>query len=888
MRKLIRRLRYWLQTAQWRRELDEELEFHRRATQGELERQGFSSADAKAHSRRALGNVLLVQEDVRAIWIWPWLDQLWQDVTFAVRVLKKNAGTTAIAVGSLGLGIGATTAVYSTVDWLLNRSPYGVVEPERLVRMVTKDTHRPEMGTPSFSYSQYEEVRRFQTTFVDVATYGKAPVIISAGDRTDRHVVEFVTPNYFDLLGLRPTLGRLITAGDDHPGATTVAVLSFDYWSSRFGGDQNVVGTQIRLNGQPYRVIGVGPQHFEGYSLDWNGPSTVFVPMHAMPELGQINMLERKGTWGATFFPIIGRLKPGITFEMAREQVQAWTKQLEPPAANLNPADRYQPDAIEAILGSDARIRSRDSVRELFGAFLVVCSLIVAASCFNVANFLLGRAVTRRREMAVRAALGASRLRVCRQLVTEALLISLASSIVGIFVAVWLVPRFSPIVRLLLPVLLAPIGIDAAIDSKMLVAAFVFGLLATLLFGMLPAVLASFRDPFQDLKNPRPHWSWAGFHFSTRQIILICQVALASVIAITAGLYARSFARASVVESGYTEPSSMLIARMAPGGLTREQGPVFYEHLLSRLNAMPQVVSASIGSNPPLIAGSTFASLPERPEEVTLFANTSAGPKYMETMGIAMLAGREYDQYGDANELLINRVVAQKFWPGENPVGRSMIWGSERRVIRGIVAADRCADILDVPHPCVWPPFRMGQVGGVVRIRTKGDPMLFVPELRKLVRELHPDTAITEAMTLDMHLKQLTAPLRISALATAGLAVLGLALLSIGCLSLFLSMVKDSVHEIAIRMALGANSRILGIRIVAQGLVLMILGLVIGIAAGIAVARQLANQLYRIEPTDSVTFVGTSILIMTIGLLSVCRAAATAIRSDPSKYLRAD
>jgi predicted permease len=801
---------------------------------------------------------------------------LLHDLRFAVRTLGRAKGFTLLAVLTAGIAIGATTAVYTTVDWLLDRPPGGVVEPDRLVTLRATDGQL----TLTFAFPQYEAIRDAQDVFSSLAAYAKIPGVLSTDTRSDQVVFEFVTGNYFPMLGLRPAHGRVILPDDDAAGGMPGVLLSHELWQSRFGGDPEAVGRRITLNGQPCLVLGVLPREFEGYSLSWNGPTGVWLPMQSYPALfGGSNMLTRTGQAGI-FFPLIGRLRPDVSLEMAEQRAQAWVPHLTPGAG-----DQFIPSRIVALPSSDTRIGARELTREFFGVLLGVCTLVLLAACFNIANFLIGRAVSRRRELAVRAAIGATRWHIARQLLVEALVIGLSAGAVGTAVAVLLIRMSAAMPNIFFGV---PVTTEAVIDGRLAAVSVALGVLSAFLFGLMPAALASVRNPFVDLKNPKPGWSWSGIRVSTRQLLMVLQVALSVVLASTAGLYTHSLATIASLDSGYASPEQVLVVGVVPDGLSRAQRERFYERLFAGLHAMPGVVSASVGWNPPYSIGRNFISLPGRDDPPIEAGATAVSPRFFETMGIRVVAGREFDDSADdlQHGVIINSILAHRLWPNQSAVGQRVMYGQQERTVIGVTAELRCRDLLGPPEPCSYQSFPSS--GGYLRVRVQGDPMAFVPRLRALVHDLDLLVALAEEKTLASYVRDLTAAQHMSAIATMTLAVLGIVMLAAGCMSLFVSMVRDSVREIAIRMALGATTGRLTRRVLTQGAMVTLAGLAVGVVASRAVATRIADRLHGVSAWDPLPWMAALTLIALVSLASVYVAAVLAARTDPARLLRAE
>ena len=880
----LHRVRQWLRVVLRRdrlsREVDREVRFHLDQEVDELVRVGMTRDQARQAALRSFGNVRQIQEaclDAPGVALF---GHLQRDVRYAVRTFARTPGF-AVAVLSLAFAVGATTAVYSTADWLLNRSASGVERPEYLVSLGLTEAERPSVGMFGLSAPQYLALRQVQKTFADLAVYGKVPGVVSWQSGADQVVVELASGNYFQLLGVRPALGRLFTAEDD---ALPVAVLSHDFWQSRWGGATDVIGTSVRVNGQPCRVIGVLPRTFEGYRLDWNGPTSVWVPMQNATPMGMPYLLTSVNP----FFRVVGRLRPGLTIDDVRAQMQAWLPELPALPAGMV----FKPTAIVAAPDHEMRLRpsNRAAVRGVFGLLLAVCSLTVLAAGFNVANVLIGRSMGRRRELALRAALGASRLRLAAQLGTESMLLGLATALGAAVLGVAGVRLLSalPSVYLNLPWRTTALTVAGAGDWRLLGVATTLAVAAALLFAFLPALSSSFRDPILALKHPRPAWAWAGLRLTFRQVVLTAQIAVSVTLAVTAGLYGRSAARAAAVGSDYREPESVLVVQVRAGRPAERKG--FYGELLDRTRAVPGVAAAAMGSDPLHSGGRAAVSASGREGSGVRTGIAWVSPGHFETLGVPMVRGRDFDgtDHGGGRGVVVSRLLAHTLWPGADPVGRSVQVQYETvpRTVVGVAADDRCNDLLDEPRPCAWLP--LGETAGYLRIRTHGPPLAFVPTLRALVHDLDPDAAVGEETTLAALIRDITGTHRMLAMLSATLALLSVALAAIGCAVLFQSMIKDSVRELAIRIALGAGSWRLMRRVLYQGLALTLAGTAAGVVAARFVSARLGDQLYRTAATDPLVFAAAAIGVMLLGLLTIGHAALAVTRTDPVRYLRAE
>jgi predicted permease len=807
------------------------------------------------------------------------LEDLLQDFRYAARTVLPRAGFL-VGTVSLGLAIGAATAVYSTADWLLNRSPGGVVDPERVVTLGVMDRTQRDLGTFGFNYGQYVALRDLQDVFTETATYAKVVGNFSSEGRADQIVIEYASGTYFPLLGVRPELGRLFGPEDDVEGGEVTAVLSHGFWQSHFGGSSDITGRVIRLNGHDARVIGVLPRAFDGYNVDWNGPTSVWVPINALLPHGRGGLLRST----SSFMRIIARVPHGVPRELVSQRAQPWLDELPPLTALMENADTI---VVEA--SATQRIARRDEATGFLGALLVVCGLVLLAACFNVANFFLGRAVRRTHEIGVRISLGAGRGRIFRQLLAESILLGGTSAIVAGLVAWGLARALAPwpFAYLDLPARTALLSTEGAIDLRMFAAAAALAGSTAILFGLMP-MLASIRTPLASIRGHEPRWSWSGFRVSLRQVVLVLQVGLAVVLSITAGLYVQTFARVAQVDSEFVSPDRILIARVVPVGMTRDEGTAFHEALMTRLRMTPEVSAAGIGWNPPFRQGFNRLALPGETETLEV-GSTAADPGFFEALGIPVVAGRAFRGLDeDADGVIINRIAAERLWRGQDVIGRTLVYGSTERRVVGVVERQHCRDLLTPPEPCAWQPFTMGTSSGYLRIRTTVPPLEFAPQLRALVYELSPDAAVAEEQALDEFLRDYNGGFVIAATSSAGLAAFGIALLVIGCISLFLSLVRDSLRELAIRMALGATHWRIAGRITGHGLVLIGGGLAMGVLAALFVVRAIGHQFYGVEATDPLIYSGAAVIILTTGLISIGYSASVAARTEPAVHLKSE
>jgi predicted permease len=811
------------------------------------------------------------------------LDELRQDLRFAARTTLRTRGFL-IAALSLGAAVGATTSVYATADWLLNRPPRGVVEPERLVALSMTEKGRPELdGRYGFSFGQFDAIERVQDAFTDVAAFSKY-VEVASGESWQREIVfQFVTGSFFQMHGTRPFLGRLIGPEDDVDGAAALAVLSHSFWLAQFGGDPDVIGKTFRFSKDPVVVIGVLPPQWEDYNLDWIGPTQVWLPMRSAQGLyGMAGML----THTQTYFPILGRLRPGVEPVQALEMAQRWLEH----TPELTTANLFEPNAIAMEPAKDQRISRRAEARTFLGALFAVCLLVLLAACANVANYLLGRAAERRREMALRTAVGASRSRIVRQVVAESALLACVTGAFAAGVGAWLASVLAPLPNLYLGLTTRtdPMSTQGAIDGWLFGLAVGGGFVTCVAVGLVPLV-GSFRDPMAALRRAAPGWGWGRLRLSARQGVLVLQVGLGLVLAVAASLLGRSLHSALNVDPEYADPTTLFVARLDPIGLETDDRVVAYEAVRRELDAAPEAVSATMSWNPPFAGGYALAMSLEDPSRRFEVGGGTAGTRYFETMGIDVVAGAEFPDYGVGDEqAIINRRLADALWPGEDAVGKRFGYGSGERRVVAVVARDRCRTLLGPPSGCVWSSYPRSGRGGTLRVRTLGPASEFRPVLEEIVDRVSPDLAINEVQTLEEMIARMTRSERMSAAISTGLAIFGIALLAIGFASVFVAMVRDSRREIAIRMALGATDGRLAARVTGQGLLLLVLGSALGLWLSTLVAARLGDRLIGVSPTDPLSYAFATLVTLTVGLTAAGVAARSATRTEPAVNLRAE
>jgi len=809
-----------------------------------------------------------------------------QDLRFGVRLSIKNPGLTLVAVITLALGIGANTAIFSVVDRLLMRM-LPVNEPERLVNLIGRD----EKGghEASFSYPIYKDYRDQNDVFDGLLAFSETAMNLSEGGESERVMGVLVSGNYFDTLGVTPALGRAFLPEEDRtPGAHPVAVVSYGLWQRRFGADPKLVGRAITLNTYSFTVIGVAPAEFRGVR---RGVSPdVYVPMQmiaqAWPARKPDDLNNRKFSW----LNLMGRLKPGVTRAQAQTTMSALSSRIMQVHPNTWPL-------IALEDGSQGEIGGISDLRTPLKLLMATVALVLLIACVNVANLLLARAQTRSREMAVRLAVGASRYRLIRQLLTESLLLWLLGGLLGLFLAVWLtgvLAAYSPPAGDSAPPLL-----DAGLDWRVLAFTATLSLLTGLLFGLVPAWRSSKPNLTVGLKEESV--AAGSGRISGRGALVSAQIALSLVVLVCAGLCVRSLLALQRIDAGF-ETAKVLVMGLdlSLNGYKEEQGRRFYANLLERISALPGVEAASLARRVPLTRSGMHMSVgieghtPADDKPINFDMNI-VGPRYCATMKLPLVAGREFTANDNAAAppvVMINEAAARTYWPNQNPLGKHLIIGAPGRKpqpveIIGVTGPSRYRSLTEAFRPGMLLPAAQNYVSDLsLHLRSAGDPTLLIESARRELRALDPQLPATRIRTLEEQRRNSLYSERVTALLLSAFGGLALLLAALGIYGVMAYAVTQRTREIGVRMALGACAGDVLRLMLSQGARLIGAGLALGLAGAFAATRLIKSFLYQVSATDSMTFVLAALLLTTIGLLACYIPARRATKVDPLTALR--
>jgi predicted permease len=895
--RLPRSFRFpWRTRDQIRAEVDEEVGFHLDMRTEELVRGGMPEAEARARAAREFGDV---EEARRALCRTEetrergrrrseWIAELGQDLAFGARQLRRRPGFAVAATLTLALGIGANTAVFSIVDATLLRGlPYPAAE--RLVRLSNRWQDEPAGKLSPAEFFDYRDRLR---SLEAVGAYAVASANLTGDGTPERLRAAFLSAGVVPALGVAPAAGRAFAAGEDAPGADAVAMLSHGLWTRRFGASPEVLGRRVLLNGEPHVVVGVMPAGFRLPADMEEGEDTeVFLPLVMGPELAA----ER----GSHFLEGVGRLRAGVAPETADREIAALAAGFTREYPDDYPADmRFAAGMVplrEAVLG-----RTRPVLAPLLGAV----ALVLLIACANVANLLLVRVDGRRRELAVRAALGAGRGRLVRQLLAEGALLAALGGAAGVLLAAWAV-RAVPLLDMADLPSAGPVRIDPAVLAFALGAS----LLSLLFFGLVPALHASRGQVHGSLKESGRAGTGGVRRRRFRSALVAGEVALAVVLLLGAGLLIRSLAALYAVDPGFRTGGVLTMHVTLPQGDYPDDARVVagFGEMLRRVGEVPGVAAAGAVTNLPL--ASTLGDLnfelegqPVPEDQVSPRADWQVvTPGYLPALGMQVLAGRGIAASDDERApgaVVVNQSMARQYWPGRSPLGARFKLGGEAGpgwvTVVGVVRDVRHAALAEPARAEMYLPhaqFRFWNGGGAARtltlaVHTRGDPARLAGPVREAIRAMDPDLPLADVRTLDEVRSESVARPRFLALLLGAFAAVALVLAVVGIYGTLAYLVAQRTYEMGVRMALGARPAAIRRLVVGQGMAMTLAGLVVGVAAALALTRLLSHLLYGVAATDAATFVAVPLGLALTAAVAAYVPARRATRVDPLVALR--
>jgi predicted permease len=821
------------------------------------------------------------------------MGKLWQDIRYGARVLLKNPGFSAIAILSLALGIGANTTIFTVVNAVL-LNPLPVKNISRLVEIDTIDakTHFTPANTTKLgmSYANCRDYARESQVLDGTVCLTGAALTWSGGAEPQQLNGQLVSANYFSVLGIQPALGRFFFPDEDtKPSGNNVAVLSYSLWANKFGSDPSIIGKVLTLNAMAYTVVGVAPRGFKG-TFTFVPPEEIWIPISMYPQVlsgfFRDDFNERRFLAAGVF----ARLKPGVSYGAAEGSLKALAAHLESeyPRDNAGRSVALTPLA-EAAVGANVY----DQFTLAGGLMMGVVGLVLLVACVNLANLLLSQAAKREKEMSLRAALGASRSRMLRQLITESMLLALAGGAVGLVIAYW----GRTALWSFRPPFVEQSGIDLTLDSHVLLFTFGISILTGLLFGMAPAIKASKTDLVETLKVGGRGNSVGWRSNPLRSVLVVSEIALAMVALIGAGLFVRSMQNAERTNLGF-ESKNLFVMAFDLGALHYDEGrgQQFFRDAIARASIAPGVASATVAAVAPAGAagggGIGRTIFPEGESETTGYRGTMTqlddiAPNFFDTLRIPLIAGRAFNDSDRANTTLVaiaNEAMAKRFWPNESAVGKRFHFfgDAQLREVVGVVGNTVVNNIGEDPQPVAYLPLTQDySPAATIQVRTVSRPESVLSTVRSQVQSLDPSLALTNVQTIEEIVSQgLWAP-RMGAALLALFGGLALILAAIGVYGVLSYSVNQQTHEIGIRMALGAQpARVLWL-VIGQGLQLAGIGLLIGFIGALAAMRVLSSLLFDVSTHDPITFVAVSFVLLASAVLACYIPARRATRVDP-------
>lgn len=886
-------------------DIDEELNYHLAMLAQEHLEAGVAAKQADFSARKSLGNRTLIQESLHEVWSWHFMETIWQDFRYALRQLRQNPGFAFIAVVTVALGIGANTAIFSLLNGVLLRPLPGVPAPSSLVLFSDGNfegvfgAHVPDPGPlPAYSYLLYERLRDQRQLFDGIAAQQSNYLIakvesssFESNEAADQAAGRCVSANYFDVLGVSAFRGRTFRAEDQTaPGANPVIVLSYSYWENRFGGNSAVVGRQLIVNEAPYTVIGITPPDFRrttvGETTDFWVPLTMQATLMRRPDV-----LSRRDMW---WLLVVGRLKPDVSQAQAQAGCNIILQQyLAGAVASHDELAGRKLVRVELLPGA----RGASPLRKKFGIALTALmggvGLLLLIACVNVSQLLLARSVRRRREISLRLTLGASRMRVLQQLLTEGLLLSFLGGIAGVIVGTWCTHA---LLRLASPGP-AALSIDVTPDLRVFAFTSLLTIATGVLFSLIPLWSAARIELSAALQAASRSVSGGFGHKSFSRLLLMSEVALSLLLITGAALLVQTLRNLKNFDKGFREEHVLLVdfsARLT--GLTPTQLLPVYQQLLDRISVLPGVRSASLGLQTPL-SGSTNTTDVSIPGHIAKFGEDLetevmvVTPRYFETMGMSLAQGRYFGRDDQANApkaAIVNEAFARRFL-GEEALDRR--FGVSRDTadltVVGVVRDAKLDDLRSPVQPVMYLPLAQSpDFVKSIQVRTAADPAILAKQIRQIVHEANSDFFVLNVTTLQHQVDRSLVQEKLIAILSSSFGGVALLLVCIGLYGVLSQGVVQRTAEIGIRMALGARRQQVRWLILREALLLVVIGLAVGVPIAVAAARALTSMLFGLNAVNPLILSCCCIAIVLVTAMASFVPAWRASRLDPMNALR--
>jgi predicted permease len=812
------------------------------------------------------------------------MSSIWQDVRYSLRMIAKAPGFAVIAILTLALGIGANTTIFSWVNSALLNPVPGLASPNEVVALTLSN---PGENPFAFTYPDIQALRDGQQSFTGITACNIASMSLSGFGKPERLWGMVATANYFDVLGVRPILGRAFLPEEDlKPGGAPVAVISYRLWQTHFGASPNVVGQQVEINQHPFTIVGVTPAVFQGSQTGVR--TEIWVPIMMVDQIVPRSDLlhDHHYFWLFAF----GRLKPGVQPEKAQQEM---TVLLQPEVKSF-PEEHRGHSSVSVYPLWKSPFGLNFFLATLLPILMVIAGLVLLLACANVANLMLVRSVGRRREIAIRMSLGASRWRLVRQLLVESLLLSLAGGVVALLITTWTAGTFMKFI----PATDFPISLGVPIDRAVLIAAFAISLLTGVIFGILPALRSSSLAPGAVLKEDTGNASGSLRKARLTSGLVVAQISLSLLLLICAGLFIRSFLSAQNINPGFNAHNVMVASYdVFTSGYSDERAAAFDRQLEAKLEATPGIKSAALSSRLPLGFGGSSSVKPEGyvPQANESMETQAAmiTPNYFQTLEIPMVKGRDFtmqDNMSSQRVAIVSEAFVNRYWPNQEGLGKQVNSDltHEWFTVVGVARDSKVTGLNEKPTPFLYLPHYqvnlLNQPGGStmnVIARTTGDPLAMGKTVEQTIHELNADLVVFSVTTLESSEAISSFPQRIAGTFVGAFGLLALVLAAVGIYGVTAYTTRQRTHEIGVRMALGASKQDILRLVLGHGLRLTFIGVAVGLAASFALTRYLGSLLLGVTSTDAITFSGVAVLLCAVALFACFIPARRAMRVDP-------
>ena len=813
------------------------------------------------------------------------MTSFWQDVRYSLRMIAKAPGFAAIAILTLALGIGANTTIFSWINSALLNPVPGLARSSEVVSLTLS---KPGDNPFPFTYPDLEAMRTGQQSFTSIAACSFAQMSLTGKGKPERVFGMLASANYFDVLGVRPILGRgFLTVEDEKPGGAPVAVISYRLWQTHFGANPNIVGQTIEINQHPYTIVGVTPPVFQGSQTGVR--TEIWVPIMMEAQLNPLGDLlhDHHQFWLLAF----GRLKPGVVVQQAQEEM---TLRLKREVKNY-PEEHKGHDSVTVYPLWRNPFGLNFFLSTLLPALMAISGLVLLLACANVANLMLVRSVGRRREIAIRMSLGASRWRLARQLLVESLMLALAGGVVALLITFWTqgtLMKFLPVTEDI------PLALSVTADRTVLLAALVISVLTGVIFGILPALRSSGVAPVAVLKEDTGTASGGLRKARLASGLVVAQISLSLLLLICAGLFIRSFLSAQQINPGFN-PHNVLIASydLFTAGYSDSSGAEFDRQLVKKLEVLPGMQSVALSDRVPLGFGGGSTSV--KPEGYVSQANESMEtqvaiitPNYFQTMQIPIVKGRDFtlqDTKSSQRAVIVSETFVDRYWPHQEALGKQLYSDLPKEwfTVVGVARDSKVSGLNEKPTPFLYLPlYQVYKTTMIINARVAGDPLTFGQTIKNTIHELNADLVVFDVTTLELRGQFASFGQRVAGTFVGAFGLLALVLAAVGIYGVTAYTTRQRTHEIGIRMTLGATKQDVLRLVLGHGLRLMLAGVGLGLVLAFVLTRFLSSLLLGVTSTDALTFSSVALLLCAVALFACFIPARRAMRVDPMVALR--